>query len=377
MKIAIDLLWLRPGKVGGTEFFVRNLLDGMLTLQETYSVVLLVSKDNVYTFDKYRQDARFELLVANIESASIAKRTLWQIFNQNRFLRKNRLRHCFVPVYCRPFTNGGIQYINTIHDIQVYHYPQYHPLHEVIYTKLCWWVDFHLSNKLVGITEYVKEDIVEHYKIDEHKIDVIPNPIVVNFDDAVSSEEIEEKWNVKEGEYFYTVSQMIPHKNIETLLKVMKQINEQKLQLPNKLLLSGINGNATNDIQRLIKEYNIENNVILTGFVSNEERNGLYKHCRAFLFPSIFEGFGMPPVEAMALGTKVITTKRTSIPEVTQNHAIYVENPFDSEEWIKCMSALDKELNQHIDMGIYDKTLIAKKYLELLERYFVFKHSIK
>ena len=88
MRIAIDLLWLRPGKVGGTEYFIRNLLDGFMNTQEEFSFSLLVSKDNVHTFKRYEEDRRFELLEVDIESSNIAKRILWQNFFRIGFLEK-------------------------------------------------------------------------------------------------------------------------------------------------------------------------------------------------------------------------------------------------------------------------------------------------
>lgn len=372
MKIAVDLLWLRPGKVGGTEFFIRNLLDGFLELQDEYHFVLIVSTDNADTFKQYEVDDRFELLVVNIESGNIAKRILWQLMWQNKLLRKHKLFHCFVPVYCRPFTDGKITYINTIHDIQVYHYPKYHPLHEILYTKVCWWIDFRKSKKLVAISEYVKNDIMKQYGVNSDRIEVIYNSIQVEDKSTVTEKELYNKWTVKKNEYYYTVAQMIPHKNIETLLKVFAEMKKENISLPLKLLITGINGNATENIRKLIGEYEIENCIVLTGFISNEERNALYMNCKAFLFPSIFEGFGMPAVEAMALGATVITTNRTSIPEVTQNNACYVENPFSVKQWIDKMQDSDQDnIQQSIDMSVYHKKVAAKKYLELLNNQFV------
>ena len=108
LDIAVDLLWLRPKKVGGTEFYIRNLLDGFLRLEEPFHLVLLVSADNRETFLHYAEDNRIELLETKVLSANIAGRILWQFFCENRFLRKHGVRKCFSPVYCRPLFNGGI-----------------------------------------------------------------------------------------------------------------------------------------------------------------------------------------------------------------------------------------------------------------------------
>ncbi|WP_419021834.1 glycosyltransferase, partial [Holdemanella sp.] len=88
------------------------------------------------------------------------------------------------------------------------------------------------------------------------------------------------------------------------------------------------------------------------------------KNCHSFLFPSVFEGFGMPPVEAMLFGTKVITTKCTSIPEVTQNKALYVEDPYRVDDWVKMIRS--KEEMGRLDVGVYAPDKIAKEYLDVL-----------
>lgn len=367
MKIAIDLLWLRPSKVGGTEFYIRNLLDGFMMSDMDFEFVLLLSKDNCDTFEKYMEDKRFTRIVANVNSANIGKRIIWQNLNQNRLLRKHHIKNCFTPVYCRPVFNGGITYINTIHDLQAYHYPQYHPKYEVWYSKICWIASCLNSKKLVAISQWVKDDIVEKYHVKPEKIEVIYNS--VNVDDEECEFQVLEKKLGVAGEYYYTVAQLIPHKNLETLINVMDKIVHQNLDLPKLLLISGINGNATDAVKRLIQEKGLTEHVKLTGFVSNKERNTLYKYCKAFLFPSIFEGFGMPPVEAMALGCRVITTRCTCIPEVTQGKANYVENPFDVDEWINVMVGTENHSSE-LDVSRYNRKTLAEEYCNMFKQYF-------
>lgn len=367
LDIAVDLLWLRPRQVGGTEFYIRNLLDGFLRLEEPFHLSLMVSKDNRETFRHYAQDKRIDLLETGVISANIAGRILWQFFCQNRFLRKHGIRKCFTPVYCRTLLNGGITYVNVIHDLQAAHYPEYHPFHEIAYSKLCWWLDTHFSAHLIAISDWVRDDIMARYRVSADRITTIYNPITVDREETVPFAQLAEKYEIRENEYYYTVSQMIPHKNLETLLSVMERIKREGTDLPRRLLISGVNGEGRKALEREIRKRELTDTVTLTGFVENEERNTLYQCCRAFLFPSVFEGFGMPPVEAMLFGAVVIATDKASIPEVTQGMANYVRNPYDEKEWISVMQAPVDRIAE-VDFSAYDQMELTEKYYRVLSK---------
>ena len=365
---AVDLLWLRPKKVGGTEFYIRNLLDGFLRLEEPFHLFLLVSKDNKETFRHYTEDERIELLETEVVSANIPGRILWNFFCQNRFLRKRGIRKCFVPVYCRPLFNGGVAYVNVIHDLQAAHHPEYHPFHEIAYSRLCWWLDAHFSRHLVAISDWVRDDVREKYHVKSGKITTIYDPITVVKEEIVSFDCLAKKYHVAEKDFYYTVGQLIPHKNLDTLIAVMERIKNTGVKLPHRLLISGVNGESREKLEKQIRERGLEREVTLTGFVENAERNALYRHCRAFLFPSVFEGFGMPTIEAMLFGTIVIATDRACIPEVTQGKANYVKDPYDVEEWIRVMENPVDRIAE-VDFSQYDQMKLSRKYFELLREH--------
>ena len=366
--ITIDLLWVRPGKVGGTEVFTRNLLDGFYDNQKDIQIFLLLSKDNAYSFQKYRRDNRFHFLVAPVNSENIIQRVLWQFLFESIYLRKKGLKNCFVPVLYRPLINAGIRYINVIHDIQAFYYPQYHPVYEVWCSRLCWYLAKWLDVKTVVTSEWVKKDLIRTFHFKEKQIKVIPIPVKINQNDNEKIERIEEKYGIHRGEYYYTVAQIIPHKNLETLIEVFNGIKTKAVSLPSKLIISGPSGNALQTVIQKIREYHLEQEVLLTGYISDGERNTLYQYARAFLFPSVFEGFGIPPIEAMMLKTTVITTRCTSIPEVTQECANYVENPYDVQEWICAMK--EAKENRKLDQERFSIAEITGNYLQLFDEVF-------
>lgn len=367
--IAIDLMWLRPGKVGGTESYIRNLLDGFVTLEDEYRFVLLVSKDNAETFSHYATDERFSLLEAPIGSANIARRIIWQNIHQSRFLKKHGLRRCFVPVYCKPWFNGGVEYTCVIHDLMMMHYPKNHPLHEVVYSKLCWWMDVKNAHKIMATTQFVKDDIAHRYGRTD--VEVINIPILLKSEETVDFEQLADRYGIGDYGYYYTVAQLVPHKNVKTLVSIMhKLIYEDRyanINVPKTLVITGVNGNAAAELRKQIEELNLQEHIIFSGFISNAERNTLYEHAHSFLFPSVFEGFGMPPLEAMFLGTPVVTTKCASIPEVTQNKATYVDDPYDVDEWIQKIKSVTRDFERP-DFAKYDSKMLSKKNLESLTK---------
>lgn len=365
-KLAVNLLWLRVGQVGGTEFFTRNLLDGFTELRESFKLVLVCSEDNADSFKKYAEDSRFEVLTAPVCNANISKRIIWQNLHLNSFLRQNGIKDCFSPVYDRPVLKGGINWYTVIHDIQAYHYPKLHPVHEVIYSKMVWNADRRNSILNITTTNYVKEDITKNYKFNPASIRVINIPVIVDNhkDSAEEYSEFCDKYSI-DGEYFYTISQLIPHKNFPTLVKLMAEIRKNHPELPQKLYTSGISGNGAAEFERLLKNEGMEDAIIRTGFVPDEDKFKFYRNCKFFLFPSYFEGFGIPPVEAMMCGATVVTTNKTSIPEVTQGKANYVEDPLDVNEWIETIkSAVNR--NSEVDFEQYDKKNIAKQFYDVL-----------
>jgi glycosyltransferase involved in cell wall biosynthesis len=214
----------------------------------------------------------------------------------------------------------------------------------------------------------VRQDIIEKYHVAPEKITTIYNPITVDRDETVDFDILAGKYNIRKNEYYYTVSQLIPHKNLNTLIEVMARIKENRLPLPGKLLISGVNGESRKKLERQIADRGLGQEVTLTGFVEDAERNTLYRDSRAFLFPSVFEGFGMPPVEAMLFGTVVITTDKTCIPEVTQGKANYVRDPYDAQEWIRVMETAENHIGE-VDFGRYDQMKLTEKYYRLLEEY--------
>ena len=365
MRIGIDLTWLKPQKSGGVEAYAKNLLDGFIKLNDDNEYVLLLAKDNSEYLSNYFKDKRFIKIECNTSAFNVKQHLIWQNLFEYKILKKNNINFCFFPVYEMPiYKCRKIKNVTTIHDIQAYHYPEFFSKLENIWFKLGWQRAILCSDKIVAITDYTKNDLMNNFK-HKNNIVTIYNPVVLNDTEMEDFNEIKKKYNIKEKEYYYTVSSMHKHKNLITLIKMLKYIKENKCNVPDKLVISGVGGPNKEKLIETIKEMKVEDNIIITNFVSNSERNALIKNSNAFLFPSIFEGFGMPPIEAMNLGVNVITTNYTSIPEVTKGKCNYVLDAFNEKEWVKEVEKVQNKKAERIIFDEYNPEKIARKYLDL------------
>jgi glycosyltransferase involved in cell wall biosynthesis len=364
MKVGIDLLWIKHKVTGGMESYARNLLMGFqLYSEKDIEFILYFSKDNYESFKEYLSNNKFEYRICNIESVNVGKRILWQNLFFNNICANDNIDILFTPIYSKVlFNKKGIKYITTIHDLQALHFPEYFSKTKNIWLKYAWKRCAHTSHRIIAISKFVKQDIVEKLRENEDKIEVIYNPIIKS-KIIIDFSEINTKYNIDEYEYFYTVSSMLPHKNLKTLLFVMSKLVSDKFNLPKKLIISGVGGKSHREINNLIKELGLENNITLTGFVSDEERDCLYKHAKIFLFPSVFEGFGMPPIEALKNGTPVVMTDKTCLKEITKGKALYVEDSFCIEEWIHKIEEAVKVNREIKEFPEYELEKVTNEYI--------------
>lgn len=366
IRIGVDLLWVRPSQVGGTESYIRNLLEGFMKhAPSEMRFFLFVSKDNYASFEKYGESKKFELVRCNIKSINIARRILWENLFLDRKAQKWNIDLMFIPVYSMPRKKSSIPYVVTIHDLQALHFPEYFSSVKNYWLRWSWKRSVKRADRIIAISNFVKQDIHNRLNANTEKIQVIYNPIMQakEFEDF---QRLSEQFGVGEYEYFYTVSSLSPHKNTEVLIRLIARLKDKRPeQIPIKLLISGIKGSQASYLRNLANDLDVSEEIIFTGFVSNAVRNSLYKYAYAFLFPSTFEGFGMPPVEAMMQGTPVITTKCASIPEVTKNKCKYVNEPIKIEEWEERVLEIGEDERKVQKFPDYDLKIVTSRMAEL------------
>jgi glycosyltransferase involved in cell wall biosynthesis len=188
------------------------------------------------------------------------------------------------------------------------------------------------ADVIVAVSEFTKQEIIKYLSVPEEKIRVIPNGVDQEnyriIDDDKEIAETKKKYGIEDA-YFLYVGTIEPRKNIELLVHAYAKARRDRKDFP-QLVFAGKKGWRTEKIYETARSYGIEGALLFTGYVPSEDLPILMNGATAFVFPSVYEGFGIPPLEAMACGTPVIVSDRASLPEVVGDAGMVV--PVDTEE---------------------------------------------
>lgn len=247
-----------------------------------------------------------------------------------------------LPIFARgvlwsPANIGPIIYKNqilTIHDISPIEHPEWFSKKYVFMTKLILPLLSVRVRHIITVSEYSKERIVKCLKIRPEKISVIPLGVDSRFIVIKEQEKaaIKKKLNLP-NRFVLSLGSVEPRKNIQTLLASWQQWDDRPLDL--KLVIAG----GSSKIFSNMNLRDSPDDVIFTGRIDEEDLPSLYAAAEIFVYPSLYEGFGLPPLEAMSCGVPVITSNSTSLPEVVGNAAILID-PLNIDEITEAMKRI-------------------------------------
>jgi glycosyltransferase involved in cell wall biosynthesis len=238
-----------------------------------------------------------------------------------------------------------IRHVMVVHDI----IPRFFPEYQKTFIRAWYWKTvergIRKADHIVTISEHTKKDLVRELHIPEKNISIASPDVAPRFHEMATAETVAavlKKYDLSSG-YIYHGGGLEVRKNAERLLRAYKQLTEsreqragnreQSAEIPN-LVISGKIFDTANtlatDVRGLVKELHLEEKVKLLGFVPDEDLPALYQGALFFVYPSLYEGFGLPVLEALYQGVPVLTSNNSSLPEVGGAAAIYV-NPIDTE----------------------------------------------
>ena len=332
MKILIDLTCL-SFHLSGVERYALCISEEMLK-SDTENEYILVFRNEVFPeFEKYIDDNRVKSVVIKGE-----KKQLFLLFGLPNALNKIDADAYLFLASKSPILFRKKKIYNTIHDLVAWDYPQTMRTLQRVYSKVMNRNAARVSERIITVSEFSKGRINEILKYPKERILVAYSAVsdTLSGDKEKPFEEVRRKYGLPE-KYIMNLSTLEPRKNLELLLKSYDQIADK---VGYDIVLIGRKGWKIDELMNKIKS---NSRVHITGFVEDEDVVTIYKNAICFVFPSVYEGFGLPPIEALSLGTPVLSSNAASLPEVLRDQADYFEND-NALELSKKLLELEKRL---------------------------------
>jgi glycosyltransferase involved in cell wall biosynthesis len=365
MNVAIAGHFVQRGRVGGAEHMLYNLLRGMDARGTQVSLLCTELSDLDPSF------------VGEMKGSGVS--VLPQGHHVNRFVGEQlsclkpslRADAVLFPNYFTPpiIPRRLGRVVTVIHDLQYLRFRELTPAARLRWLRMTHGLTFARADSVVLLSDFVRDEVRKFYgDRAADKAVVIPNPISWSrFGDDTPRDD-------RGRPYILSVAAHYPHKNLAVLieaLSIVRRSLDVRLvlvgQLPAALL--GVK-DRSRDPGQLVRELGLTDHVEITGYIDDRALGRYYRNARLFAYPSLYEGFGMPVVEAMGLGLPTVTTRCASLPEVTLGAATYVDNPTSAQDWASVLLAIlgnpDRRPSEQVQARIratYDPVRIAELYL--------------
>lgn len=384
MRIGINASFLRkPGTGIGqvTLYFLRTLAESEAGKSHDFILYLEADADTDFLPQNFQKRIflplwkRDDLLRKILWEKRVAREALQD--DCQVFLSLYQAATMFPRIESTVKAAASLQHIMVVHDIIPRIFPLYRGnIRQAFHWKLVE-AGIRAAHHIVAVSEHTKKDLVRELQIKEEKISVASPDVAPQFHVGVSPEAVTaalQRYALNPG-YIYHGGGLEIRKNAETLLWAYKKLREKRqradLALPPDLVISGTifpeSNRLATPIERIIRELGLTDHVRLLGFVPNADLPALYAGALYFVYPSLYEGFGLPILEAMRMNVPVLASQTSALPEVGGDAALLVD-PTDAE-------ALATEMERLLDDEVLRKTLVAKGQKQAAR--FTWDHFVK
>lgn len=324
MKIGIDARGINLYRGTGIGTYTENVIRELLN----------IDTKNSYTL--YWYGTGYEIFKQNNCKINLISRGHHDFF-ENSYLPYNTVKNN-LDIYHIPQNGIGLSEdlscikISTIHDLIPYVMPETVGKGYLLKFLKSIPVIVEKSDAIITVSEYSKKDLLKFFPINPDKIYVTPLAANKNYklmNKEYCSGYLLNNYSIK-NEFILYIGGFSPRKNVKALIYAFSKIKNSSPK-PISLVIVGSNKDDLNNLKVLCNRLRILKDVIFTGYVKESELPIFYNACKVFAYPSLYEGFGLPPLEAMSCGAPVITSNLSSIPEVVKDNGILI-NPFKSSE---------------------------------------------
>jgi glycosyltransferase involved in cell wall biosynthesis len=331
MHIGLYTLFFTPNQIGGIETYLRHLIKTLGQVDQTNEYTLFIGDHNQATFaDISYHNFKQVNIPLQPKSASLAIRALRKFKIIPSHLADQLARHP-IDVLHYPGTTIDQPEIKTpclltMHDIQHEYFPTFFSQEELAWRQTTYQSSAQKARRIITDSEYTRQTLIEKYNISPQKIRTIHLGISPDFQATLAPDAIKQVRQTHRlpQQFIFFPATPWPHKNHKRLFEALALLQaEYRISCP--LVLSGAFGPEKERLQTLIAQSGISDSIYLLGYIPYQDLPGLYAAATALVFPSLFEGFGMPVLEAMACGCPVICSNTTSLPELVGEAAILID----------------------------------------------------
>ena len=328
MRIGIDIRNIGKQRTGDEAVFF-NLVKNLAKIDDRNEYFLFtdILDENVLAeiSQKFEISGNPNFKIIPLKSPN---KFCWNLRTLPNYLKKNPV-DVYHTQYITPFfVSKNIKIITHVHDVSFLAYPEFIKKSDLFFLKLLIPKSLKRADKVIAVSEFTKKEIIKYYGIDSEKIEVVYNAASEEFlQSDYSGEElfaIRRKYNLPE-KYILYIGTMQPRKNIPMLIGAFAEIKKSIPEI--RLVLAG-NINAHNfdgRIEKEIKRLNLSNEVIFPGFVEEKDKSALFQLAEVFVFPSLYEGFGIPILEAMSMKLPVLSSNIPVHIEIAEEASLYFD----------------------------------------------------
>ena len=263
-------------------------------------------------------------------------RILWEQFVQPALLKRHEVQLTHGPVYVAPL-NSPCRCVVTVHDLGFVRCPEHLRSSSSLYLRLFTRLSVHRASKIIAVSGSTKRDLLRWVNLDPERVEVIHHGVEEAYHPIRDSERMaafRQRRSLPEKMILY-VGTLEPRKNVETLIRAYARLKRRSV-VPHILVVGGARGWRYEGIFAVAEQLGLSGEVIFPGFLPQNELPLWYNAADLFVYPSMYEGFGWPPLEAMACGVPVITSNASSLPEVVGEAALTVD-PHDVDGLVDAM----------------------------------------
>ncbi len=327
MRVGFDITAI-PRAKSGVGFYVLNLLKALAEIDRENEYYIFSKKEDQLLVD-------FDTNSFNIIPCSTSNRLLrlgWEQILLPRHISRHKLKVFHSPHYTVPL-KSKIPVVTTIHDMTFFTHPDVHEKSKVIFFQQMIPLATRRADAVIAVSENTKKDAMKFLDLPENKIHVVYEGVDTRLYKPLKQDRqsslIKERYGLRK-DFILFVGTLEPRKNIDGVIRAFWQVTKETEGQYN-LVVTGTKGWNYQSIFALVQELNLQENVQFTGYVPEEDLPHLFNAATVFVYPSFYEGFGIPPLEAMACGTPVVASNVSSLPEVVGDGGLLVD-PYKVDE---------------------------------------------